>query len=63
MDKTLEYLIEKLQEERTLKEKAMVDGVLQSFEEYKHVTGVIRGLLLAESVVTDLANRMENSDE
>ena len=63
MDQTLEYLVEKLQEERTLKEKALVNGALQSFEEYKYATGVIRGLLLAESVVTDLANRMENSDE
>lgn len=63
MNDTLEYLVEKLQEERNSKGEALLDGAVQSFEEYKYATGVIRGLLLAESIITDLAKRMESSDE
>ncbi len=63
MNDTLEYLVEKLKEERKLKGEALTDGALQSYEEYKYATGVIRGLLMAESIILDLAKRMENSDE
>lgn len=63
MDDTLEYLLSKLQDERTAKGEALTDGAIQSYEEYKYATGVIRGLLLAESIINDLARRMENSDE
>jgi hypothetical protein len=63
MDQTLEYLLSKLQEERIAKGEAMADGALQSYEDYKYVTGVIRGLLIAEGLIKDLADRMENSNE
>lgn len=63
MNDTLEYLLSKIQEERIAMGEAMADGALQSYEDYKHVTGVIRGLLIAEEIINDLAKRMENSDE
>ena len=63
MDSTLEYLLNKIREERTAKSEALADGALQSYEEYKHTTGVIRGLLIAEVLITDLAKRMEHDDE
>lgn len=34
-----------------------------SFEEYKKICGVIRGLNLADQIINDLVQRMENSDE
>jgi hypothetical protein len=63
MNDTLEYLLSKIREERMARGEAMADGALQSYEDYKYVTGVIRGLLIAEEIINDLAKRMENSDE
>ena len=34
-----------------------------SFEEYRHVCGVIRGLSLTETIVNDLVQKMETSDD
>ena len=34
-----------------------------TFDEYKKICGVIRGLSLAESMINDLVQRMENSDD
>ena len=34
-----------------------------SFEEYKKVCGVIRGLSLADSIINDLVQKMEKDDE
>ena len=34
-----------------------------SFDEYKKVCGVIRGLSLADSIINDLVQKMESSDD
>jgi len=34
-----------------------------NFDEYRHVCGIIRGLTFAESLIKDLAQRMELADE
>ena len=34
-----------------------------SFDEYKKVCGVIRGLSLAEDLINNLVHKMEHSDE
>ena len=34
-----------------------------SFDEYKKICGVIRGLSLAENMINDLVHKMEHSDE
>lgn len=34
-----------------------------TFDEYKKVCGVIRGLNLAENIINDLVQRMETSDD
>ena len=34
-----------------------------TFDEYKKVCGVIRGLNLAESIINDLVQKMEKSDD
>lgn len=34
-----------------------------SFDEYKKICGVIRGLSLADSIINDLVQRLEHSDE
>lgn len=34
-----------------------------TYDEYKKICGVIRGLSLADSVINDLVQKMEKSDE
>jgi len=34
-----------------------------TFDEYKKICGVIRGLNLAENIINDLVQRMEKSDD
>ena len=34
-----------------------------TFDEYKKICGVIRGLSLAESIINDLVQKMEHSDD
>ena len=34
-----------------------------TFDEYKKICGVIRGLSLAENMINDLVHKMEHSDE
>ncbi len=34
-----------------------------SFDEYKKVCGIIRGLAIAENLINDLVQKMEHSDE
>ena len=39
------------------------NGGAKSFDEYRHVCGVIRGLTHAEIIVKDLVQKMETSDD
>jgi len=41
----------------------LANGGAKTFDEYRHVCGVIRGLTHAESIVKDLVQRMELADE
>ena len=34
-----------------------------NFDEYRNVCGIIRGLSLAESIINDLVQKMERSDD
>lgn len=38
-------------------------GVCQSFDQYQKLCGIIQGLALAERYLTDLAKKVEESDE
>lgn len=38
-------------------------GRADNLPEYKHVCGIIRGLNYAESIINDLVQRMEKSDD
>ena len=63
MDDTLQYLLSKIEDERNTLIENLADGGVKSFEEYKYVHGVLRGLLMSEAIILDLAKRMESSDE
>ena len=57
------HIMRKLAEERQLYEESVLKGNLDDFAEYKFLAGTIRGLVLAESIVTDLVQKLEKSDD
>ena len=63
MHDVLELLASQLEERRKSLIESLGDGGPKTFDEYKYVTGVVRGLLMAQSSIADLAKHMENSDE
>lgn len=63
MDKTLEYLMTEYKERMSMLSEAMARGMCTSFEEYKFTCGQLRGLESACSVIQDLADRLEKSDD
>ena len=52
--------IEKLRQEQVA---YIAASRADTYDEYKKICGVIRGLNLADSVINDLVQRLEKSDE
>ena len=52
--------LEKLAQEHN---EFLASGRADSFDEYKKICGVIRGLSLADQVVNDLVHKLEHSDD
>ena len=52
--------IEKFRQEQTA---FLAASRADTFDEYKKVCGVIRGLNLADSIINDLVQRMERDDD
>ena len=63
MNDTLDYLLEKLEEERTLKTEHLGDGQVPDYSEYKYRCGELRGLLLASSIIQNLKTQLEQNDD
>lgn len=63
MDKTMEYLLQEYTERMNMLSEAMSRGMCSSFEEYKFTCGQLRGLESACSVIQDLVDRLEKSDD
>lgn len=63
MESTLELLMEQIEERRNAIIESLGDGAAKDFGAYQHAVGMVRGLLTAQSLISDLAKRMENSDE
>lgn len=63
MDKNLEYLLNEYKTRIDMLQKAISAGNCANYEEYKYACGQIRGLESACLTITDLKQRMENSDE
>jgi hypothetical protein len=60
---TLEYLAKEIDKLRGDQVSHLAQGGAKTFDEYRHVCGVIRGLTHAETLVKDLVQKMEYSDE
>ena len=41
----------------------LADEGAKSFDEYRHVCGVIRGLTQADTLINDLVQRLEKNDD
>jgi len=59
----LAYIAKEIDKLRSDQNSFLSGGGAKTFDEYRHVCGVIRGLTHAETIVKDLVQRMEQSDE
>lgn len=60
-DDILTYLSNKVREEQRIIEEDLAMGKAADFGAYQHACGVYRGLLVVNSMLLDLKERMENS--
>ena len=60
--KILEHLNSKLEERRRDLVEFVGDGGAKSYDHYKEVCGVIRGLLTAQSEIGDLVRKVKDYD-
>jgi len=63
MDQTLELLLSRIDDQRKTVLMNLGDGAAKDFASYQIMTGYIRGLSVAESLIKDLAQRMETYED
>lgn len=63
MDKTLEIIKERINQKQAFLAKAVSEGTMKDYAEYRAICGEIRGLSLAEGFILDLADQMEHSQD
>ena len=59
----LKYLSNRIQEEMKVIEQDTVLGKAKDFGAYQYGCGIYRGLLLANNILIEASERMENDDE
>ena len=59
----LRYIAGKLQEEITVISDDLARGTAKDHGEYKYACGIIRGLMMANGILADTAQRLENDDD
>lgn len=59
----LEYLNDQIEQQRKAIIESLGDGSAKDYASYQQSVGVVRGLLIAQSLISTLQNNMENSDE
>ena len=63
MSDVLKYLSKKIQTELKVIEEDMALGKATDFGAYKYACGIYRGLMVANSLIMETAQRMENDDD
>lgn len=63
MNESLEYLMSQIEERRKAIIESLGDGAAKDFGAYQQSVGMVRGLLTAQSLIADLAKKMENYNE
>ena len=59
----LKYLSEKVQAEIDVLSEDLARGTAKDHGDYKYICGIIRGLMLANGIFADTAQKMENDDD
>lgn len=59
----LKYLSGKVQEEISVISDDLARGTAKDHGEYKYACGIIRGLMVANALFADVAQRMERDDD
>ena len=59
----LKYLSNQIQEERKRMAEDLADGMAKDHSEYKYCCGVVLGLLIANSLILELSERLDKDDE
>ena len=59
----MKYLSGKVQEEITVISDDLARGTAKDHGEYKYACGIVRGLMIANALFADVAQRMENDDD
>ena len=62
-NQALQYLAKKVQEEIDVISDDLARGTAKDHGEYKYACGIIRGLMLTNGFIVELAERMENNDD
>lgn len=62
-NRLLTYLISEITKLSSEQAAFIASGRATDYADYRHTCGVIRGLAHAESIVRDLVQRLEKSDE
>jgi len=63
MDQTLELLLSRIDDQRKQVIFNLGDGAAKDYASYTNMVGYIRGLSVAESIIKDLAQRMETFED
>lgn len=63
MDQTLELLLSRIDDQRKTVLINLGDGAAKDFASYQNMVGYIRGLSVSESIIKDLAQRMETFED
>lgn len=62
-DDLLSYLSKKVQAEVTVVSEDLARGSAKDHGEYKYACGIIRGLMIVNSLLMETAQRMEQDDD
>ena len=60
---TLDYLIQKIGDERDAIADCLVNGNLEDYAQYQFLCGQARGLLAAQVIIQDLKSNLEQNDD
>lgn len=63
MSDLLKHLSKKMQDELEIIEADMAMGNAKDFGDYKYACGIYRGLLIANNILMETAERLEADDE
>lgn len=63
MNDPLDYLVQRIGEERNSIADCLVGGNLNDFAQYQFLCGQARGLLVAQVIIQDLQKNLEQYDD